>query len=201
MAKSETTIVDFEQLLAPISEERPTGIDIREDESPTSAYYEIKDARNAARADERNQAAIPEVERQESQHWKSILELAPRILTEQAKDLEVAAWYTEALLRKHGLAGLRDGFQLINDLISNFWDDLYPQEDEDGVETKIAPIAGLFGLSSPGTLAQPINCTPITDPSKEKFFAAWQYLQAQNLSRAPDAKTRNKRIKDGATDY
>ena len=106
MAKSETTIVDFEQLLAPISEERPTGIDIREDESPTSAYYEIKDARNAARADERNQAAIPEVERQESQHWKSILELAPRILTEQAKDLEVAAWYTEALLRKHGLAGL-----------------------------------------------------------------------------------------------
>lgn len=196
MEASKTT-VDFEQLLAPISEVRPSGINIREDESPTSPYYQLKDARNTARADERNQAAVPEAERQESQHWNTILDLAPRILAEQSKDLEVAAWYTEALVRKYGLVGLRDGLTLLDRMVSDFWDDLYPQEDDDGIETKIAPLSGLFGLTSAGSLAQAINQIVITDPSKQPRYEVWQYQQALSLLRAPDAKTRNKRIESG----
>ena len=47
-------IIQLDSLLQPISEENPVGNDIREDASPTSAYYSIKDARNSARAAERN---------------------------------------------------------------------------------------------------------------------------------------------------
>ena len=42
------SIIDVEELLQPISEDQPQGADIREDPSPTSVYYQIKDARNAA---------------------------------------------------------------------------------------------------------------------------------------------------------
>lgn len=190
-----TTIVEFDKLLAPISEERPCGIDIRDDESPTSIYYQLKDARNAARADERNQAAKPEADRTESKQWNTIMELAPRVLAEQTKDLEVAAWYAEALLRKHGMAGLRDGLQLINELASQYWNNLFPQTDD--AEEKAAPLAGLFGLNSAGSLVQPLNCIAITDPKQEPKFSAWQYQQAVNLAKAPDAKARNERIKGG----
>jgi len=41
-------VVDIESLVAPVNEDTPQGIDIREDRSPTSDYYTIKDARNAA---------------------------------------------------------------------------------------------------------------------------------------------------------
>ena len=40
-------------------------------------------------------------------------ELALKTLTETTKDLEVAAWLTEALVRSHGLAGLAAGAQLM----------------------------------------------------------------------------------------
>lgn len=195
--KQSTPIVNFEELLAPISGERPAGIDLREDDSPTSTYFQLKDARNAARADERAQASKPENEREQSKHWKTILDLAPDILSNQSKDLEIAAWYVEALVRKYELAGFRDGLKLISDLISTYWADLYPSIDEEGVTTRIAPLAGLFGLSNPGALAQPLNCVIISDPKQDPKFAAWQYQQALSLKRVPDAKTRNARIKSG----
>lgn len=192
-----TSIVNFEELLAPISEERPTGIDLREDESPDSVYYKLKDARNAARADERAQLTLPEDQRAESKQWDIILELAPRVLKEQSKDLEVASWYTEALLRRYQLAGLSDGFKLLSGLIQDYWADLYPRNESETDDTKIAPLYGLFGLNSAGTLPQPINRIAITDPKQSHSYAAWQFTQAMNLARAPNAKARNDRISNG----
>lgn len=191
------TMVDLTTLLAPISAEYPCGIDIRQDESTDSAYYKLKDARTMARADERNQVGKLEQEQEKSPHWHTILTLAHTILSTQTKDLEVACWYVEALLRIHGLAGLRDGFVLLGSLIENFWPDIYPTEDEEGLETKLAPLNGLFGLSNPGTLVQPINCLPITDPKNDPRYTSWQYQQALSLTRAPDTKTRNKKIENG----
>ena len=45
--------LDIEQLLAPIEGDKPAGVDLREDVSPTSDYYQVKDARSAVRAAER----------------------------------------------------------------------------------------------------------------------------------------------------
>lgn len=196
--ESSKPVIDIDALLQPISEERPTGIDVREDESPTSLYYQLKDARSAARSEERsNISKSPDEATTSSEHWDKIQELAPRLLTEQTKDLEIATWYLESLIRKYGIVGLRDGLTLVNGLIENFWDNLFPFDEEDTIEFRIAPISGLFGSSSAGTLPQQINRIAITDPSNEPFFEAWQYQQAINLSRAPDAKTRNKRIESG----
>lgn len=167
--------IDLESLLAPISDEAPTGADIREDSSPASVYYRLKDARSQARAAER--ASVEDGDEMGlSGEWRTILELSPKVLTSQAKDLEVAAWYAEALLRADGYAGLRDGFQLLSGLVERYWDDLFPMPDEDGIETRVAPLTGLNGTSSDGALIQPLRMVPLTLGS-EGGFALWQYIK------------------------
>src|SRR5262245_34608695 len=135
----------MEALLAPVSETAPTGSNVRDDPSPSSPYFQLKDLRKAARVAERNADSsgesagfVPE--------WKTARDLAASIIAERSKDLEVAAWLIEALVRTDGFAGLRDGFQLTRSLIERYWDSLYSLEDEEGVATKVAPLTGLNGL-------------------------------------------------------
>lgn len=193
-------ILDFETLLAPIPGDKPTGRPLREDFSPTAVYHQIKDARAAARAAERSLVWDEEGSEgaAEPPDWKPVLKLGPQVLAEESKDLEVAAWLTEALLREHGYAGLRDGFRLIRELVERFWDDLYPLPDEDGVLTRVAPLTGLNGEDSDGVLIVPIANVPITGEASYRGFTASDYQQALELDRLDDPDKRSQRIEHGA---
>src|SRR5690554_3157751 len=125
-------VVNVEKLLSPISEETPQGNDVREDRSPTSDYYTIKDARNAARAAERSAIFGDEPDNDLMGSWRKVSSVAERLLSTQTKDFEVSVWYLESLVRIHGIAGLRDGLLVINGLVSSFWEGLFPLPDEDG---------------------------------------------------------------------
>lgn len=175
-------IIQLENLLSPVSEDNPAGIDIREDASPTSAYYTIKDARSAARAAERNNLFDSDNSEADEQ-WRKIIELAPDILINKAKDLEIASWYTEALLRRYGFQGLRDGFKLILGLVEQYWDHLYPMPDEDGVETRVASLTGLNGEGAEGVLISPIRNVEITEGSEPGPFNFWKYQQALDVEK------------------
>ena len=189
--------LDIEQLLAPIEGDNPAGVDLREDVSPTSDYYQVKDARSAARAAERSHDADDEPGGALPDEWRTILQTAPDIIQTKAKDLEITSWLIEALLRAHGYAGLRDGFKLAAGLVENFWDGLYPLEDEDGVETKVAPLSGLNGEGADGTLIQPIRKVLITDGASFGPFAAWHYDQAMELAKITDEEKKQARIAAG----
>jgi type VI secretion system protein ImpA len=179
-------VIQLEVLLAPIPGDKPTGIDLRVDADPTSDYYKLKDARFAARAKERETDTGTEVG--DLAEWRVILELAPKVLTAQSKDLEVAAWLVEALLRRHNFAGLRDGFRLLRGLVEKYWDGLYPPPDEDGVLAKVAPLSALNGEDGDGTLIQPIRKVYLTEGRDPGPFAAWHYEQAQKLATITDEK-------------
>jgi len=178
-------IIQLESLLAPISDDNPVGDDIREDSSPTSPYYTIKDARNAARAAERNNMFDGDSSEADDQ-WRKIIDLAPDILQNQAKDLEVASWYTEALIRRYGFQGLRDGFKLIQGLIDQYWDNLYPLPDEDGVETRVASLTGLNGEGAEGVLIAPIRNVNLTQGNEPGPFSFWRYQQALDIEKIID---------------
>ena len=183
------SIVNLEQLLTPFVGDIPTGVDVRQDPSPTSPYQTIKAARNSARAAERNSIHDGNSSSAD-EHWRSILSIAPDILTNYTKDLEIACWYTEALLRYHGIQGLRDGFFLIHGLIEQFWDHLYPTPDEDGIETRVACVAGLNGEGAEGVIIAPIRKVTITEGSSVGPFTYWQYQQALELQKTLDEKAR-----------
>lgn len=186
-------VLDLDALLAPISEAEPTGVDPREDGSANSPYYAVKDARGRARAVERSSvevgAAPPDA-------WYEVVEAGTRLLTTTAKDLEVAAWVTEALVRTEGFAGLRDGLVLIRGLVDAFWDKLYPMPDEDGIETRVAAVSGLNGVGAPGTLAQPIRM--ITLFGEAMPFSIWQYDQTLEVDKITDEQRKQARLDAGA---
>jgi len=182
------TITNINALLEPLSEENPVGEDLRENTAASSRYSTIKDARHAARAAER-QNMFDDSSTEATEHWDKIIVLAPQILTTEAKDLEIASWYTEALIRKSGFSGLRDGFTLLRQLVEQYWEaGLYPAADEDGIETRVAPISGLNGEGSDGVLLTPMRKAAITDDIAPGPFSLWQYQQAVALSRITDER-------------
>lgn len=189
---------DLESLLQPISDDSPSGVDIRADPSPTSAYYEVKDVRSAARADERQGLFDGVIGSAEADRWRPILDMAPAILAGKAKDLEIIAFLIEALARTHGYAGMRDGFRLARECVERFWDDLHPMPDEYGIETRVSPLAGLNGSGGSGVLLGPIARIPITQGADEGPFAKWNVDQATDLERLEPAK-QAERIATGST--
>lgn len=188
-------ILDLARLSAPIAGESPVGTDLRGDSSPASPYYLVKDARSNARATERH--ALMNGEDNGLADWGPVLEAAPDLLATTSKDLEIAAYLIEALVRRHGFAGLRDGFRLIRELVEQYGDEIFPLPDEDGVETRVAPLTGLNGEGAEGTLIAPIKQIPITDETSVGQFACVHHQQALELQRAPD-DVRARRIEQGA---
>lgn len=186
-------VIQVEELASALDGDQPTGADIREDRSPTSDYYTIKDARNSARAAERS-ALFDDSDTDLLAPWRDVAKSAQKILSGQSKDLEVAAWYTEALIRLHGFAGLRDGFALIDRLVADHWDGLYPEPDEDGVETKVAPLTGLNGDGGDGTLMLPIRSADVTPEGDYGAFSFFQHQQARDADRIADDDAKAARI-------
>ncbi|MGI6853553.1 type VI secretion system protein TssA [Mesorhizobium sp. 1B3] len=188
-------VIDLETLLAPISEDAPAGVDPRSDTSPNSLYYRVKDARNAARAAERSAVEIGGPMPEE---WEDVIDAAIEVLTGHAKDLEIAAWMTEGLVRRDGFAGLRDGLKAIKGIVVAFWDPCFPViDEEDGIEGKVSAISGLSGSGAVGTLIQPIRLTPLTRGSQWNF-SHWNYEQANELEKVTDPTRRQERIDNGA---
>jgi type VI secretion system protein ImpA len=191
---------DLEALLAPISKETPAGTDLRQDNSPDSIYYRLRDARAEARAAERandggstDVGSIPQ--------WRVVRDLAVEALSHQSKDVEIAAWLTEALLRNDGLVGLAAGFRVMAGLSDGFWDGFFPQPDEEGVNGRLASVAGLNGVGGEGTLIQPLRRLRLFPRPDGSPFELWQYEQSHKLAGIGDAKQREQRIKAGAVPF
>ncbi len=193
--------IDLEALLAPISAEAPAGSDVRNDFSANSVYFKLRDARAEARAAERAADANPGSEGGVAEGWRGVRTLALKLLTEQAKDIEVAAWLTESLVRTNGLAGLGVGSRLIAGLAERYWDNVFPLPDEDGMPTRVAPVTGLNGEGGDGTLIQPLLKLPVmTGPSGEPALL-FQYEASEELAGIADPKRVESRIKAGVVPF
>lgn len=190
----------IEDVAKPINGELLCGIDPRTDTSPLSQYYRLKDIRTRTRANERN--ALIGIDGDETtadfvREWSPIKDEIPQILVNETKDLEYCAWLIEALCRTDGFAGLVIGFKLAHQLISHFWDGLYPSPDEDGLETRIAPLLGLNGFEGEGVLLMPILSIPLVETLSGEKYATWQIEQASQLNSLSADKQKNK-IENGA---
>lgn len=155
--------IDLGALLAPLDAgEGGAGEDLRGDFSPASIYQKLRDARAAARAEERQRDADAETEAPVAEGWRDVLQLGQRAIETRSKDFEIAAWLTEALVRHHGLPGLAAGARLISGLCDNFWENGFPLPETDlpegeQMEGRASPLGGLSGASGDGTIMQPLR--------------------------------------------
>lgn len=184
---------NIQTLISPIDGDNPCGVDLRETSSDD--YQTLKDARRSIASLIRARKFDSDASGEINAHWQTIYDLAPKVIQSQAKDLEVAAWFTEAALKLNGYTGLRDAFALTEALVSEFFDNIYPLPDEDGIETRVYPLIGLNGEDGNGTLILPIKNVPLSEDYNLPFtFNLYsRCLDAENIS-DPDAK--NQRIEE-----
>jgi len=196
-----TDAIDFEMLLAPIPGENPAGSDLRADPSPVSDYHTIRDARKAASAAERRNEKGDDGTpgwKEGTPDWKAVVDRGTAILAGKSKDLEVAAYLIEGMLRQDGFAGLRDGFRLARGLVEGFWDTLYPDPGGTDYESRFSTVLWLSGIDRPGTLIVPVRKIPFTAHTGAGCYNLSHLQLARSLEQVADVKVRQKRVDDGA---
>src|SRR5579863_208609 len=138
-------------LLNPIAGDNPSGEDVRYD-NKLLLYDKIKEAR---REDDNLAQGAWEHERKVAD-YALVRKLAQEALSTRTKDLQLAAWLTEAALRTEGFAGLRQGLVLCHGLVDKFWDTLYPPLEDGDPELRAAPLDWLGSA-----LEIPLKNTPL----------------------------------------
>jgi type VI secretion system protein ImpA len=125
-------VINLETLLAPISEEKPSGEYMRY----SGIYDEISEAR---RSDD-----LPQGEWQTEvklADFRKVIGLAVPVLEKDTKDLQIGAWLSEALVKEHGFVGLRDSLRMVSGFQENFWETLHPEIDEGDMEGRANALA------------------------------------------------------------
>ena len=165
--------VDLQALLAPIAGDSPTGKDIR--------YHALTDQIKEARR--REDDVIQGVWKREvkTADYPTVVKLATQALTKQGKDLQIAAWLTEALTATDGFAGLKQGLELTRGLLEQYWDGVYPEIDEDGdLEMRATPLRWI------GRQIEPIvRAVPFT----QSGFGLIQYTESKTVPSEAETKS------------
>ena len=163
---SPAAVIDVEALLAPVVGENPAGESLQY----AGLYDEVRKER---RADEDLAQGEWKKSNTKSADWGEVVRLTTDALAGRTKDLQVGAWLAEALVKLHGFTGLRDGLRLVRGLHERFWEHVYPEVDEDGLEGRANSLAWLSGQ-----LARTIKAVPFTGAPGYSFL---QWLESQEF--------------------
>lgn len=136
-------------LLEPIPGANPSGEDLRYD----AIYDKIKEARR-----EDDEAPQGDWARsRKTADWALVVRLASEALATKTKDLQIAAWLTEAILWREGYSGFRSGLELIVNMIEQFWDTVYPEIEDGDCELRAAPLGWLGSKLDIAVKKVPLN--------------------------------------------
>ena len=185
--------VETDRLLSPIAVDEPTGSALR--------YEGTYDRINALRRED--DPAL------EQGVWQTPLKTAdwPQVAQEcwlaietQSKDIQIAAWLTEAWIHLHGLAGLREGLHLIAELCDTYWDGLHPDVQEGDLDYRLAPLNWIDDK-----LPLQLKLVPVTNPSSQDLppysLADWELacrLQGRKTANRKEAITLERIQQSGA---
>jgi type VI secretion system protein ImpA len=175
-----------DDILNPIPGDNPSGQSLR----LSLLYDRIKEAR---REDDTLAQGAWQHERKLADHGQ-VIQLAQDAIATQSKDLQLAAWLCDSLLRKEGIGGLRNGFALCEGLLDRFWDSLYPQTEDGEFEDRVAPLEWISAK-----LLIPIKSVALSRAGHSYF----QYIDSRSVEYEDAAKSkdqkaaREKALKDG----
>ena len=166
------------ELLKPIPGPDPAGVSLRHE----TIYQRIAEAR---REEDPNlsqgewQRAIKKAD------WHAVDNLCRDVLAHQSKDIQIAAWLTEAWLHLEGLDGLTRGITLLECLCQDYWTNIHPRVEDGDIEYRVGPFQWLnenLGLA----ISLNLNITESTSDLAEGglTLAKWEdVLRTENLIR------------------
>jgi type VI secretion system protein ImpA len=163
--------VDLDAILAAIPGDSPAGTDLRYD----PVYEEIKEARRAE-----DPLAVGGGELKQSD-WEKVADICTETLGTKTKDLQIAAWLTEALIHTQGFGGLVTGLRILTGLLENYWDTLYPAIEEGDLEYRVGP---LEFMNEKLWLA--VKNIPVTDPRVADGYPLLKYAESRTVGYEKD---------------
>jgi type VI secretion system protein ImpA len=164
-----------EGLLNPIPGENPSGKTLRYD----PVYDKIREAR-------REEDVLPQGDwsrEVKKADFPLVIKLITEALSTKSKDLQLAAWLTEAIMFRDHIAGLREGLDFLRGLMETFWDTLYPEIDDGDLEYRAGPLAWVGSKLDGGVRRLPLT------KSKLDYF---KYQESRRVGYEADAVSEEK---------
>ncbi len=175
------------KLQEPLEGSEPGGANLRYE----PIYDQIKDART-------EEADIPQGDwerERKTADWPVVVKLCTEVLATRSKDLQVAAWLTEALLNREGFGGFREGLDLMKGLLEQCWDHLYPEIEDEDLDFRAVPLEWVGNY-----LDVAVRKVPLT----AEGYGYLEYRQARDLgyeeevaSDAQRKEAREQGVKEG----
>lgn len=178
--------IELEALLTPIAGENPAGESLRYEGTYDTIQEQIREEEALAQGDWQRETKTAD--------WRAAVTTASEALATKSKDLQIAAWLTMALVKRHGFAGLRDGCQLLRELEERFWESLYPELEDGDAEFRAGPLDALNGR-----LPLFIKQIPLTKSGDEVYtWLHWEEARmVDNLARQNQEEALQAALADG----
>ena len=127
-----------EQLLLPISNEQPAGVDL--------AFSPELDAITLARKfDDPSLDQGEWVADLKEADWDFVVRSCAGLLAGSSKDLRLAVWLTEAGAKRYHLRGMAEGLLVLAGLCEKFWDrGLFPEAEDGDQEQRIGNLSWIL---------------------------------------------------------
>ncbi len=177
-----------DDLLNPVPGDNPSGVSLRYER----IYDQIKDART------QDDESIPSGEWQrqvKKADFALVIKLAGEALATKSKDLQLAAWLTEAHVKREGIGMVQPCFKLMQELQEQFWDGLYPEIEDGDLGMRAVPIEW-----AANRIAAILREAPITRDG----LSYYQYKDSRTIGYEADVgyndakrEAREQAIKDG----
>jgi len=172
-----------DDLLNPIPGDNPSGKNLRYD----PIYDKIKEAR---REDDDSIPVGEWATQLKKADWPQVIKLCSDALATKSKDLQIAAWLTEAMLKREGFTGLRDCLQMQRSMVETFWDTLYPEIEDGDLELRAAPLDWVGGR-----LEKNLKLVPLTKNGLDFF----KYKESRTVGYEADAEGNEQKSQARAT--
>jgi type VI secretion system protein ImpA len=165
-------MADLESLLAPIRVGAPTGENLRLSASDLT-FQRIAEHRSEL------DPQLDPTGTGRNADWSAVIGACEEALRNRTKDLQIAAWLTEAWARHDGFAGLRDGLELVRELAKTFWNELHPGIDDGAVDPAVRA-RPLTWLGSSKDLIRSVKACPIVKPDPETALS-WEHYELSQI--------------------
>jgi type VI secretion system protein ImpA len=173
-----------EQLLKPVSSGAPCGEDL-------AFSPELDAIVQARKADDPTIEQGAWVTTLKEADWKFVTRRCALLIETRSKDLQLAVWLAEASAKTGGLRLLGDALLVIGGLCERYWEDLYPQADEDGFERRIGNLCWLAAR-----VPQLVTECPVTEGAglSMRDIAAARAHGAEAIANVEAARSRTSKV-------
>jgi len=147
-------LIDIDVLLKEISPAQPCGEDLEYDAN----YGALERATRGKSEQVFGNTIVPAEPPDWTQVQREAIELFKR-----TKDLRIAAYLTQALIRTQGWNGFCDGLTLIHGLLAQYWESVYPLLDPDDDNDPTSRINTIVTLCDPEMTLDGLRFAPLVN--------------------------------------